>query len=310
MRILFLGAGGTGGYFGGRAAQAGADITFLVREARAARLRETGLVIESGAGNARIEPRLVTSQTLDSTYDAVVLSCKSYDLESALDAIAPAMGEGTMLLPIMNGVSHYDALDRRFGAHRVLGGLCNIVATMNEAGHILHTGRAASITLGERLGDSASARVEAFAAELRRADIFVTKVGEQIYLDIWEKYVFLTTLAAATCLFRGPIGAIAGTEDGEDILRALLAECQAVAAAASHPVRAEADANARKWIGDKKSGMTASMYRDLSGGGQVEADAIVGDMVHRAKTVALDTPYLRAAYCHLQVYQQLRQAAS
>jgi 2-dehydropantoate 2-reductase len=188
-----------------------------------------------------------------------------------------------MLLPIMNGVSHYDVLDRRFGAHRVLGGLCNIVATMNEAGHILHTGRAASITLGERLGDSASARVEALAAELRRADTFVTKVGEEIYLDIWEKYVFLTTLAAATCLFRGPIGAIASTEDGEDILRALLAECQAVAAAASHPVRAEADANARKWIGDKKSGMTASMYRDLSGGGQVEADAIVGDMVHRAK---------------------------
>jgi 2-dehydropantoate 2-reductase len=273
-------------------------------------LRDTGLVIESGAGNARVEPKLVTADTLDSTYDAIVLSCKSYDLESALDAIAPAMGDGTMLLPIMNGVGHYEVLDQRFGAHRVLGGVCNIIATMNEAGHIVHTGRSASITMGERLGDSNSARVAAFAAELRRADTFVTKVGEQIYLDIWEKYVFLTTLAAATCLFRGPIGAIASTEDGEDILRSLLAECQSVAAAASHPVRAEADAAARKWIADKKSGMTASMFRDLASGGQVEADAIVGDMVHRAKTVALDTPYLRAAYCHLQVYQQLRSATA
>jgi 2-dehydropantoate 2-reductase len=310
MRILFLGAGGTGGYFGGRAAQAGADITFLVRDARAERLRADGLVIKSGAGDAVVKPRLVTAATLESGYDAVVLSCKAYDLDSALDAIAPAVGPDTVVLPIMNGVLHYEVLDSRFGAHRVLGGLCNIVATLNPAGQVVHSGRTASLTLGERSGEPNSARALALAAELRKSDLFTTKLSSDIYQDIWEKFVFLATLAASTCLFRGPVGTISSTDDGEEIMRAMLAECQSVAAASSHPVRADAHDTALTWITDKQSRVTASMYRDLAGGGPVEADAIVGDMVHRAKTVGLETPYLRAAYCHLQVYQQLRQAAS
>lgn len=310
MRILFLGAGGTGGYFGGRAAQAGADVSFLVRQARAARLREDGLVIKSGAGDARIEPTLVTAETLEASYDAVVLSCKAYDLQSALTAIAPAVGPDTVILPIMNGVGHYEELDRRFGAHRVLGGLCQIVATMNAAGHVVHTGNAASLIFGERSADKQSARAVALRDAFAASDKYTTLLSDDIYQDIWEKFVFLSTLAGATCLFRGTVGHIMRTDDGEAILRAMLAEAQSVAAAESHPVRARADAQALARLTDPESSLTASMYRDLQAGGEVEAQPIVGDMVRRAKLLELDIPFFRAAYTHLQVYQQTRKATS
>lgn len=308
MKLLFLGAGGTGGYFGGRAAQAGADVTFLVREARAARLREQGLRIESPFGDATLQPQLATADTLKGFYDVVVLSCKAYDLQSAIDAIRPAVGPDTAVLPIMNGVLQYDVLDREFEPHRVLGGLCQINATLGPEGQVIHLGKHASIVFGERAGPARSARCEALAEALAGGE-YVSRLSENIYQDIWEKYVFLTTLAAATCLMRGTVGQIAATDDGADIVRGLLRESQAVAAASGHTVRPEADANALKILTDPSQAMTASMFRDLRQGLPVEADHIVGDMVRRARTLGVDATTLRTAYTHLQVYQAQRAAA-
>ena len=308
MRILFLGAGGTGGYFGGRAAQAGADVTFLVREPRAARIREQGLRIKSPLGDATLHPQLVTHQTLQGSYDVVVLSCKAYDLASAIEAIRPAVGADTAVLPIMNGVLQYDVLDREFEPHRVLGGLCQINATLGADGEVVHLGKHASIVFGERAGPARSARCEALEQALAGGE-YVSRLSTDIYQDIWEKYVFLTTLAAATCLMRGTVGQIASTDDGIDILTGLLQESQAVAAASGHAVRAEADASARKLLTDRTQPMTASMFRDLSQGLPVEADHIVGDMVRRARTLGVDATALRTAYAHLQVYQARRAAA-
>jgi 2-dehydropantoate 2-reductase len=307
MRILFLGAGGTGGYFGGRAAQAGADVTFLVREPRAARIREQGLRIKSPLGDATLQPQLVTQQTLQGSYDVVVLSCKAYDLASAIEAIRPAVGPDTAVLPIMNGVLQYDVLDREFEPHRVLGGLCQINATLGPEGEVMHLGKHASIVFGERAGPARSARCEALEQALAGGE-YVSRLSADIYQDIWEKYVFLTTLAAATCLMRGTVGQIASTDDGIDILGGLLQESQAVAAASGHTVRPEADASVRKILTDRSQAMTASMYRDLSQGLPVEADHIVGDMVRRARTLGVDATYLRTAYAHLQVYQAQRAA--
>ncbi|RBD11056.1 oxidoreductase, partial [Xanthomonas oryzae pv. oryzae] len=146
MHILILGAGGTGGYFGGRLAQAGVDVTFLVREARAAQLQADGLRIRSPLGDAQLQVAHVTAQDLPALvaqrpFDLVILSCKAYDLDSAIDAIAQAVGEQTTVLPILNGLRHYAALDERFNAARVLGGLCFISATKGEHGEILHLGK-------------------------------------------------------------------------------------------------------------------------------------------------------------------------
>ena len=308
MRMLFLGAGGTGGYFGGRAAQAGADVTFLVREPRAARIREQGLRIKSPLGDATLQPQLVTQQTLQGSYDVVVLSCKAYDLASAIEAIRPAVGPDTAVLPIMNGVLQYDVLDREFEPHRVLGGLCQINATLGPEGEVVHLGKYANIVFGERAGPARSERCVALEQALAGGE-YVSRLSTDIYQDIWEKYVFLTTLAAATCLMRGSVGQIASTDDGIDIMSGLLQESQAVAAASGHAVRPEADASARKLIGDRTQPVTASMFRDLSQGLPVEADHIVGDMVRRARTLGVDATYLRTAYAHLQVYQAQRAAA-
>ena len=309
MRLLFLGAGGTGGYFGGRAAQAGADVTFLVREARAQKLRAEGLKIESPRGDAVVRPQLVTANGLTAAYDVVVLSCKAYDLSSAIDAIRPAVGPDTAILPIMNGVLQYDALDAAFGASRVLGGLCQINATLGAEGQVQHLGQHAVFVYGERAGEPRSARCTALEAALADA-AFTSRLSTEIQQDIWEKYVFLTTMASATCLMRGSVGQIASTDSGEDILRSLLRECQQVAAASGHAVRAGADESALKILTDRQSPMTASMYRDLSLNAPVEADHIIGDMVRRAGVLQLDVPLLRVAYTHLQVYQAQRAASA
>lgn len=143
MRILILGAGGTGGYFGGRLAQAGVDVTFLVRPARAAQLAAEGLVIRSPVGDATFPVKHVIADALPALaaaepFDLVILSCKAYDLDSSIEAVAPAMGPRTTLLPILNGLHHYAALDARFGRDAVLGGLCFISATKAADGAVLH----------------------------------------------------------------------------------------------------------------------------------------------------------------------------
>ncbi|MFC4277564.1 2-dehydropantoate 2-reductase [Achromobacter aloeverae] len=307
MRMLFLGAGGTGGYFGGRAAEAGLDVTFLVREPRAARLREQGLRIKSPVGDSVVHPALVTAETLDGHYDIVVLGCKSYDLDSAMDAIAPAMGPDSAVLPIMNGLSHFEALEQRFGPRRVLGGLCQIIATLGPDGEVVQMGKNATLVFGERAGDPRSARCLTLESALAKAN-FTSRLSTAIHQENWEKFVFLCTLAAATCLMRGPVGLIVRSDDGADIILSMLAETQAIAAASGFKVRPDADASARKVLSDRDSTVTASMFRDLSQGLRVEADHIVGDMVKRGAALGIDTPYLRVAYSHLQVYQAQRAA--
>jgi 2-dehydropantoate 2-reductase len=307
MRMLFLGAGGTGGYFGGRAAEAGVDVTFLLREPRATRVRDQGLRIHSPRGDSLIRPKVVTAQTLSGHYDVIVLSCKAYDLGSAVTAIAPAMGPGSVVLPIMNGMAHYDLLDYTFGAHRVLGGLCQINATLDPDGGIVHMGSHCGFVFGERTGEPRSARCVRLEEALAEAN-FSSRLSSAIHQDNWEKYVFLCTLAAGTCLMRGSVGEIASTADGQAVVLNLLAEAQAVSAAAGYRVRPEADAAARKLFSDTRSETTASMYRDLQQGLRVEADHIVGDMIARGAATGIATPYLRVAYAHLQVYQN-RQAA-
>lgn len=306
MRILVLGAGGTGGYFGGRLAQAGLDVTFLVREARAAQLARDGLVIESPLGDARLDVAAVTAEALPALaarqpFDLVLLSCKAYDLDSSLDAIAPAVGAETTVLPILNGLLHYAALDARFGADQVLGGLCFISAMKGEQGQIVHLGKAASITFGERDGRGDTPRVQALAAALAQAGVQYEARGD-IAVAQWSKYSFLTALAAATCLMRGSVGAIAACEGGRDFMTGLYRECLDVAAASGSQVPETAQASMLEVLTQPGSSLTASMLRDLQAGQRVEAAHIVGDMVHRAAHAGLRVPRLETAWIHLQVY--------
>ena len=310
MRILVLGAGGTGGYFGGRLAQAGVDVTFLVRPARAAQLDSEGLVIRSPLGDASFPVAHVTADALpalaaEQPFDLVILSCKAYDLDSAIEAIAPAVSSRTTVLPILNGLRHYAALDARFGRDAVLGGLCFISATKAADGAVLHLAPAAKLTFGERDTPGNSARVLALAAACVQAGVDHV-ASDAIGQEQWVKYTFLTTLAAATCLMRADVGTIVATQDGAEIVRGLYAECLAVAEAAGEPIPEKAQAVALAATTQEGSALKASMLRDLEAGQQVEAEQIVGDMLVRARAAGQAAPLLAVAYAHLQAYQRQR----
>src|SRR5260221_8787423 len=162
MRILVLGAGAVGGYFGGRLAEAGKDVTFLVRGPRAAALNQHGLKVESPLGDFQVPVKVATADRVGGPYDLVILTAKHYDLDAAIDAIRPGAGAETAVLPLLNGLVHLDTLDAAFGAERVLGGVAYVGAVLEADGSIRHVNRLSGIAFGERSG-GISGRGEAVA---------------------------------------------------------------------------------------------------------------------------------------------------
>ena len=304
MRILVLGAGGVGGYFGGRLAAGGVDVTFLVRARRAAELARDGLVLRSPLGDLQIEVEAV--ERVDESFDVVILSCKSYDLEGAMAAIAPAVGRGALVLPLLNGFRHLDALDARFGPQRVLGGCCHIGVTLSADGAIEHLNAIARFIYGPRAKEQ-EARCDALLAELSRGG-FAPVLSADIERELWEKFAFLTTYAGLTCLMRASIGAVAETDDGAAIAAELLGECGAVAAASGFPLRPEFLAQSHAAVTERGSAGTSSMLRDLLRGGPTEHDHILGDMLTRARAQNVAAPILRVARAHMQAYEATRRA--
>jgi 2-dehydropantoate 2-reductase len=301
MRILVLGAGAVGGYFGGRLAEARADVTFLVRPARAAALNERGLFIESPMGDLRIPVQVATSDTLAGKFDTVLLTAKAYDLDQAIDAIRPAVGSGTAILPVLNGLGHLDRLDAAFGRARVLGGVAYIAATVAPDGVIRHLNRVHGIAFGERSGE-ASGRIAAIGQSFAGTPVNAF-ASDSIMLDMWEKFVMIASLAGMNCLMRGSVGDILSTEGGEDLTLEILAECQAVATASGYPPRPDHREQCRAMLTERGSNFSASMRRDLETGLRTEGDQVLGDMLRRARTLRIATPLLRVVVCHLQVHE-------
>ncbi len=305
MQILVVGAGAIGGYFGGRLIEAGRDVTFLVRPRRAAELASAGLVIKSAAGNVTVpSPPTVLAEELNSHFDLVVLSCKAYDLDGAIAAFAPAVGPQTVILPLLNGMRHLDVLDARFGRERVLGGQCYIAATLDQDRAIVHLNNDHELSFGERDGGR-SARIEAVAAAMAGV-LFKARASAQILQEMWEKWVFLATLAGSTCLMRASVGDIVAAPGGKDFVLALLDECRAVARANRHPPREEFMERYRAALSAEGSSLTASMLRDIERGAPIEADHIVGDLIRRRGEDGSGPPdisLLGVAYAHLKAYE-------
>jgi len=305
VRILVVGAGAVGGYFGGRLLQAGCDVTFLVRPKRAAQLAETGLVIKSRFGDAALRsPPTVQESELRRDFDLILLSCKAYDLDAAVDSFAVAVGPDTAILPLLNGMRHLDLLDERFGSAHVLGGQCLIAATLNDRGHIFHLNDSHLLTFGERQGNR-SPRIDGIAAEIGKAK-FESRASSAILLEMWEKWVFLATLAGITCLMRSSIGDIAAA-GGEHLALNLLEECRSIAASAGFAPRAEFLEQTRSIITAPGSLLTASILRDIEDGAPIEADHVLGDLVRRGnRGLSADRSLLRLAYMHLKAYESRR----
>jgi 2-dehydropantoate 2-reductase len=305
MRILVVGAGAIGGYFGGRMLQAGRDVTFLVRPRRASELASAGLVIKSPNGDVTLKnPPTVQADKLTEKFDVVLLSCKAFDLDDAIKSFAPAVGPQTAIIPLLNGMLHMDVLDKKFGRERVLGGLCAIAVTLNEYREVVHLQPLQSLNFGERDGKM-SDRVRAIAEEMAPGK-FGSVASEHIVQEMWEKWVFLASLAAATCLMRAPVGVILASPGGKDFLLGMLDESGAVAAAEGYTPRAPFLERTRGMFTAEGSQMTASMFRDIKVGAKVEADHVVGDLMARGDAAKVPVPKLRTAYTHLKAYEKQR----
>jgi 2-dehydropantoate 2-reductase len=301
MRMLVVGAGSTGGFFGGRLAQAGRDVTFLVRSGRAAQLRERGLEILSPHGNATVRPRLATAEELRGPFDAVLLTVKAFALDGALEDMAPAVGADTMILPVLNGMRHLDMLAARFGRQAVLGGAAKIAATIDPEGRIVQLAGFHDLAYGE-LDGTRSARIAELDRFMQDAG-FDARLSPDIMQEMWDKWALLATLGGVTCLMRGNIGEIGAAAGGPEFMSRFLEEVIAVINAVGTRVSDATIAQAKGALATKGSPLTSSMYRDLEQNLPVEADQIIGDLVARAHAAGVAAPLVAAAQTHLGVYQ-------
>ena len=309
MRILVVGAGAVGGYFGGRLVQAGRDVTFLVRPKRAEQLQAQGLpIISPPYGDFTARPKVITAAVIPSPYDVIFLSVKSYSLAAAIDDFAPAVGPRTVIIPVLNGMHHIDVLRQRVGEKSVLGGVCFVATEIDAQGSIVQLADFQSLTYGE-LDGKKTARIEAVHDAFRGAG-FDTTISGDILRDMWQKWVWLASVGALTCLLDGNIGEIVAVPAGADLILSVFRECAAIAGACGYPLSETFLAEKSSQLTAPGSPLTSSMYRDLKEQAPVEVDSILGDLIERGRKQGVSAPLVQAAFVRLSIYQRRRAAVN
>ena len=298
MKILIVGAGGIGGFFGAKLHKAGADVTFLLREQRYELIQTQGLTVETPRGSFTIQPGIVLAKQLEPVYDLIILACKAFDLENALSSIIKASSQG-VILPLLNGFTHLETLDRQFGKERVVGGIAHIAATITESGAIKQLTELNSLTVGPR-APGQEALCQALFALCKKAD-FDSFYKENIEQALWDKWTFLATLAGMTTICRGSVGEIVATPYGKDLSGKMFAECCAIAASQGRPIVQSTQSASQEILTKEESSFTASMLRDLLTGKRDEHKHILGDLIDFANLNSIDCPLLKIAYTHMAV---------
>jgi len=304
MRALIVGAGSVGGYFGGRLAAAGRDVTFLVRPRRAAQLAD-GLTIISKGEETRVRAKVITTGKPAEEFDLILLAVKAYQLDAAIADFGGYVTQGTMILPVLNGMKHMDTLRSRFGSSHVIGGIAKIASTLDEQGRVLNQAGFHDLAYGEWSRER-SGRILALDEFMTGAG-FDARLSADIEQDMWEKWAMLAGLGAITCLLDGDIGQVARAPGGIDLVNVLFGEILATIGAAWRPLSNPFKAQVLSLLTNRESSLTSSMYRDMKGGYPVEADQIIGDLVARATEKGIATPLLCAALTRLRVYEEVRE---
>jgi 2-dehydropantoate 2-reductase len=303
MKILVVGAGAIGGYFGGRLMEKGEDVTFLVREKRKNQLEENGLIIESIHGDIHLKPRILLSGEITGDFDVILLSTKSYQLQSAIVDIRPYVSEHTMILPLLNGISHLEELIGNFGEEKILGGLCFIESTLDEHGKVIQTSPAQYLVFGEISGEKTErilALQETF--EGTKADF---RLSENIEQEMWHKYLFITTLSGVTSLFRSPIGPIRDQEYGRKKTHSLLQEVSSIMRRIQAPLADNAEEVQLNKLMQLNYQMKSSLQRDMEKRVPTEAEHLFGYLIQLARKTDLATPILDAVYANLKIYESV-----
>lgn len=303
MRILVVGAGAIGGYFGGRLLEKGEDVTFLVREKRKQQLEKYGLLAESVHGDMTFhEPKTIQAGEKADAFDVILLSTKAYHLEGAIEDIRPFTGDSTLVLPLLNGIAHMDQLTAAFGAANVLGGLCFIETTLGENGNVIQTSPVHDFVFGERSGEKTERILklqEAFSGT--KANF---RLSENIEQEMWHKYLFISTLSGVTSLFRSPIGPIRDQAFGLNTVKIVLKEASAIMRGLDAPLAdGIEDAQVQK-INEMGYEMKSSLQRDMEKQQAIEADHFFGYLLKKAELLDLDAPVIGAIYANLKVYEK------
>jgi 2-dehydropantoate 2-reductase len=307
VRFLIVGAGALGGYYGGMLVTGGADVTFLVRQARAAQLAERGLVIKRADGEFKTPVKTVTAGAIDGPYDVVLVTCKAYDLDAAIHDFASALSPNGAVLPVLNGINHIALLSDRLGAGRVLGGVTSFSVVRTSEGEIMVPGRGSGRTsFGELTGEH-SPRCEAIRAAFAAGGVPST-VSDHIVTEMWEKFSAFAAAAAIAVLTRARAGEVAAAPAGAGFVDAALDECARVTIAEGYPPSVAITDMYRRGFSVIGSNTAPSMLYDIENGRPTEAEHIVGDLVRRANRLGVEVPILRAALCNLQIYEARRSA--
>jgi 2-dehydropantoate 2-reductase len=303
MRYLILGAGALGGYFGGMLIKGGADVTFLVRPKRATQLQRDGLIVRTQDGG-ELRTQVKAVQKPDAPFDVILLTCKAYDLDGAMDAIEPAVNERTVILPLLNGVRHIDILSERFGRERVLGGLTIINAALMPDGAIQQSQLRFNITMIGELDGQLSDRCTAIKTALEAGGISV-QVADKILVMMWEKFFGFTCNATITSLTRSRAGVIARAKDGASFVTAVISECVKVVTALGYPpLPAWNSASSIAGVFSEPNSIYGpSLLIDMEDRRTTEGEHTVGDLADRAARAGIDAPLLTAARCNLQAYE-------
>ncbi|MFL2800957.1 MAG: ketopantoate reductase family protein [Paracoccaceae bacterium] len=301
MRVLVLGAGAVGGYFGGRMAEAGMDVTFLVRDKRQKKLEKTGLIIKSPKGDFSIRPKLATIDKVRSDFDVILFTNKAYDLDQILQSAFPVK-DGSTIIPLLNGYTHIEKLRNKFPNARLFGGIAHIFSTLNEEGEIHHFNDIHSLTFGH-LSNAHETVGRKFFDACSSAN-FSIKYSNNITVDLWHKWILIATVAGATTLFNTTIGEIASTEHGRSFIKDLHNECISIAKSEKITVNTEELAQQSHFLADKQSTWNSSMRRDMLNNSKIECEHIFSELIKIADKNRVLCPSLKTVMINGEIYMQ------
>jgi 2-dehydropantoate 2-reductase len=307
MRIVVMGTGGVGGYFGARLAQSGCDVRFVARGAHLQALRTRGLRVESPLGDALLEDVRVSSDPADfGQADVVLFGVKLWDTAEAARTILPVIGPDTAVISFQNGVVKDEILRDIVGPEHVVGGVCYIAASIAEPGVIRHTGTLQKLVFGEYDGRE-TPRVSRLRDACAAAEIDV-EVSPAIARTIWEKFVFLVGLSGTTTLARTSIGPIRSNEQSRAFLWDVMNEVVQVAHAEGISLPGDLAQNRLAFADTVPTTMSSSMHGDLERGNRLEVEWLSGDVVRRGRKHGVPTPCNRAIADILSIYSGGRSA--
>ena len=298
MKILILGAGAIGGFFGAHLMKSGADITFLVREKRKDELKKSGINIFSINGELKVNPKLLDKNLSGQHFDVIILTNKSYDLIESIREIKPYVNK-TVIIPLLNGMAHYEILDKEFGKEKIFGGTAYISTAMNNYGSIQQITSRASIKFGPRTQKNISIANKFY--EICKETEFECDFSDHIELDLWRKYVLIGATAASTVLFQKPLGEICATTYGKRLIIEIHEECKKIVLSKGYDIGIEATNYNLKLITDKDSLLKASMLRDFESGKKTECEHILGYLIELAKRNNVQCNLIKAAHTRIQV---------